>query len=227
MYLVSKKDLQQEGRTSWSLRQFSRPIAVVGALYCIGVVTMQIFPTRSPVTINNISWTPVVAAGTLIISFITWKLYGSSHYSGPIRALTKWEAGVELDLDSTLHMSTQRPTATVMVPTEHNKPHSSQLEVRSAHTVSVNSARTATMMSSGEWAAAPFSTADNEVARDLGLSSSGSAASFPSGGTSATRSTGPSVSFALNTMGRVPEADDEGDGLGAGPRAERARGRSV
>lgn len=210
------------------MRSFSRPVAVIGAVYCLAVVTMQIFPTKSPVTVHNVSWTPVVVVGTLLISLVTWKLYGSRHYSGPIRALTKWEAGVELDLDSTLQMSTQRPTQTMLVPTEYSKQQvPTEPDVRSANTVSVNSARTASIASGGEWAAAPFSTVDSEVARDLGLSfSSGSASSHPSGGTGATRSTGPSVSFALNTtaMGRVPEADDEGDGLGAGPRA---RGRSV
>ncbi|BEI89876.1 uncharacterized protein CcaverHIS019_0212380 [Cutaneotrichosporon cavernicola] len=223
LYLFSKKDLQQEGRTSWSLRRFSRPIAVIAALYCSAVVTMQIFPTRSPVTVNSISWTPVVVAGTLLISLITWKLYGSRHYSGPIRALTKWEAGVELDLDSTLQMSTQRPSRTVLVPTEYNKPPNLEADVRSANTVSVNSARTASIASGGEWAAAPFSTVDSEVAHDLGLSfSSGSATSHPSGVTGVTRSSGPVVSFAINTMGRVAEADDEGDGVGG-----RSRGRSV
>ncbi|GMK59081.1 hypothetical protein CspeluHIS016_0700960 [Cutaneotrichosporon spelunceum] len=215
LYLFSKKDLQQEGRTSWSLRQFSRPVAVIGAVYSIAVVTMQIFPTKSPVTVNSISWTPVVVAGTLGISFITWKLYGSRHYSGPIRALTKWEAGVEMDLDSTLQMSTQRPTRTVLVPTEYSKPQT-QPDVRSANTVSVNTARTASVVSGGEWAAAPFSTADSEVARDLGLSfSSGSAASHVATG----QGPGPSVSFAIDTMGRVPEADEDG----GRPR----RGRSV
>jgi uncharacterized protein (DUF2235 family) len=33
---------------------------------------------------------------------VTWYAYGRKHYSGPIRAVTKWETGVEIDLASTL-----------------------------------------------------------------------------------------------------------------------------
>lgn len=236
LYLFSKKDLQQEGRSAWSLRRWSRPVAAVGAVYCIAVVTVQIFPSKNPITINSISWTPVVVVGTLLISLITWKLYGSRHYSGPIRALTKWETGVELDLDSTLQMSTQRDHA----PSSGGRGSDSSLklavtpcypEVRSAGTVTINSARTASIVSGGEWAAAPFTTTGggDDIARDLGMSFSSASVSGSGGATTGSasgtsRSSGPTVSFALGTsMGRVPEVvgEEDGDGLGAGPGAAR------
>lgn len=62
-----------------------------------------------------------------LASWLTWWLYGmsrgsshttpltrpgNSHYSGPIRAVTKWETGVELDIQSTLH-SKSRSSAPV------------------------------------------------------------------------------------------------------------------
>lgn len=106
LYLMSKIDLEQEGRTSWSLRKWSRPVACVAVLFCVTIIVVQTFPGTNPVRAYNISWSPVIIAGTLLISFLTWRLYGRKHYSGPIRALTKWETGVELDLDSTLQAST-------------------------------------------------------------------------------------------------------------------------
>jgi hypothetical protein len=36
------------------------------------------------------------------LTVVTWYAYGRKHYSGPIRAVTKWETGVEIDLASTL-----------------------------------------------------------------------------------------------------------------------------
>lgn len=106
LYLMSKIDLETEGRSQWSLRRYSRPVAWVGVLFCVTIIVVQTFPGTNPVRAYNISWSPVIIAGTLFISFLTWRLYGASHYSGPIRALTKWETGVELDLDSTLQAST-------------------------------------------------------------------------------------------------------------------------
>lgn len=205
-------------------------MALVGALYCIAVITVQIFPSRNPVTVNSVSWTPVVVVGTLLITFLTWKLYGVRHYSGPIRALTKWETGVELDLDSTLQMSTQRAEASASRSEPSIKiaatPH--YPDVRTVHTVSVNSARTAeSMTSGGEWAAAPFTTTgeDNDIARDLGLSfssgsGSGGGTASGSGGSGMSRSSQPTVSFALgtSTMGRVPEEDEEDEERRRRPR---------
>jgi hypothetical protein len=64
----------------------------------------------------------VVVCGTILICVVTWWLYGDKvrgrrhsagatqvltsfllqNYSGPVRALTRWEAGAEIDLQSTL-----------------------------------------------------------------------------------------------------------------------------
>jgi len=51
------------------------------------------------------SWAPVVVCGTIVICFVTCRLYGDKNYSGPVRALTRWEAGAEIDLQSTLRMT--------------------------------------------------------------------------------------------------------------------------
>lgn len=46
----------------------------------------------------------------LLPAFALTDFPGNKHYSGPIRALTKWETGVEIDLQSALASSRSRPT---------------------------------------------------------------------------------------------------------------------
>ena len=84
------------------------------------------------------------------------RIKGSKHYSGPIRALTKWEAGVEIDLQSTLATSRSRPTGHVETQDEtgltRRRPSESSLKTDTfpgfgdvVHTVTVGSARTLEM----------------------------------------------------------------------------------
>jgi len=55
-----------------------------------------------------------VLASTGVLTVVTWYAYGRKHYSGPIRAVTKWETGVEIDLASTLGPKSR--------PSEHTRP---------------------------------------------------------------------------------------------------------
>ncbi|OCF45080.1 amino acid/metabolite permease [Kwoniella heveanensis CBS 569] len=112
LYLFSGKNLQSEGRTTWSLRRWSKPVAVIGLFYGSLLIVAQTFPGSRPVTAATMSWSPVIIVGTMILCFITWKCYGDRHYSGPIRAVTKWETGVEIDLSSALNSSRSKPSAT-------------------------------------------------------------------------------------------------------------------
>ncbi|WWC87680.1 uncharacterized protein L201_002571 [Kwoniella dendrophila CBS 6074] len=110
LYLVSKKNLLTEGRTTWSLGKASKPIAVVGFVYGLTLIIAQTFPGSRPVTAATMSWSPVIIVGTILICFVTWQSYGVRHYSGPIKAVTKWETGVEIDLSTTLGSSRSRPS---------------------------------------------------------------------------------------------------------------------
>ncbi|ODN80910.1 hypothetical protein L202_03035 [Cryptococcus amylolentus CBS 6039] len=105
LYLFSRIDLQTEGRSLWSLRKWSKPIAVVGLLYSLAVVIVQTLPGSKPVRASTMSWSPVIIVGTISMCYLTWKSYGDKHFAGPIRAITKWESGVEIDLGKTLASS--------------------------------------------------------------------------------------------------------------------------
>lgn len=54
-------------------------------------------------------------AATGVLTVVSWYAYGRKHYSGPIRAVTKWETGVEIDLASTLGPRS-RPSAMTTDP---------------------------------------------------------------------------------------------------------------
>ena len=137
LYLLSGKDLQNEGRSSWSLRSRSKIIATVGVVYGLTVIAVSMAPGSWPVTprksaframltVGNISWSPVILVGTVLVCLITWKCYGKcsplrpscsvayatgvKHYSGPIRAVTKWETGIEIDLQSAIASQRSRPS---------------------------------------------------------------------------------------------------------------------
>ncbi|WVQ73758.1 hypothetical protein IAR50_003338 [Cryptococcus sp. DSM 104548] len=105
LYLVSRIDLQTEGRSMWTLRKWSKPIAVVGLLYSLLVVIVQTLPGSKPVRASTMSWSPVIIVGTASMCYLTWKSYGDKHFAGPIRAITKWESGVEIDLGTALASS--------------------------------------------------------------------------------------------------------------------------
>ncbi|ORY27495.1 amino acid permease-domain-containing protein [Naematelia encephala] len=159
LYLFSKLDLQTEGRSSWSLRKFSKPFGVIGVIYGIVITVVECLPSRRPVTVASISWGPIVMVGTGLLCLITWKLYGAKHYSGPIRAMTKWQTGVEIDLQSTLasRSKTSAPTSDIgrerptdsSLKLDGDDPFFSEIEP----TVTVASARTIDShdISSAEW----------------------------------------------------------------------------
>ncbi|WVR03997.1 hypothetical protein IAU60_000996 [Kwoniella sp. DSM 27419] len=164
LYLWSGKDLQTEGRSSFSLRRWSKPVAVIGLLYGTLLIIAQTFPGHKPVTAATMSWSPVIIVGTCLLSFVTWKCYGDRHYSGPIRAVTKWETGVEIDLSTALGGAKSRPSGHGLASTQDGHGHTpgrvseteSSLKLALephmpsvVHTVTVDSGHTVELTSTG------------------------------------------------------------------------------
>ena len=58
LYLLSGKDLQNEGRSSWSLRSRSKIIAAVGVVYGLTVIAVSMAPGSFPVTARTYISTP-------------------------------------------------------------------------------------------------------------------------------------------------------------------------
>ncbi|WVO13217.1 hypothetical protein L204_100830 [Cryptococcus depauperatus] len=155
LYLFSKIDLQTEGRSLWSLRRWSKPVAVIGLLYALAVVIAQTLPGSTPVTADTMSWSPVIIVGTIMMCYVTWRCYGDRNFAGPIRAITKWESGVEIDLSTTLASSRSRSSNSQTLPSEGRGNSSLKLALSPYHpTVTVQSAQESGVGSDGLWTSA-------------------------------------------------------------------------
>lgn len=113
------------------------------------------------------SWSPVIIAGTGVMCYVTWKCYGDKHFAGPIRAITKWESGMEIDLSTTLASSRSRHSG---FPQDQATNDSLKLALSpyypsgiegSGADVTVQSAAGSGITSEGEWTSA--SESDNTI----------------------------------------------------------------
>lgn len=106
LYATSKLSLQYEQRTQFTLRRWSKPMAVVAALWMLMNIVQGCFPTSvwtafdsGQASVGQPSFFPFAVIGMLIVMALSWVLYGRRHYVGPIRSMTKWSAGVEIGPD--------------------------------------------------------------------------------------------------------------------------------
>ncbi|KAI8443752.1 amino acid permease-domain-containing protein [Phakopsora pachyrhizi] len=99
IYLTCEKDvLEYDGRNVWRIRWLSRPCAWISVFALTCVLILMAFPTGLPITSDNWSWSPLILISLTIISTFTWVSYGSDRYVGPIRSITFWSTGQELDI---------------------------------------------------------------------------------------------------------------------------------
>ncbi|KLT41810.1 hypothetical protein CC85DRAFT_328672 [Cutaneotrichosporon oleaginosum] len=108
LYVLSRLDLSLIGRETFSLGRLSRPCAWITILW-LALGTVQ---GSMPGTVSNgsaeffdgdaskavLSYLPMVFGGMLVVMLATWFLYGRRHYVGPIRTLTLWTTGQDIDL---------------------------------------------------------------------------------------------------------------------------------
>ncbi|KAG0139273.1 hypothetical protein CROQUDRAFT_666734 [Cronartium quercuum f. sp. fusiforme G11] len=109
LYLCSDKDaMRQDGRNTWTLRTWSRPLAAISLIFLASICVVFSTPSSSQINIHTWSWDPVVVVALVSFSMMTWMFYGQSHYAGPVKSLTVWTAGQEVELPNKV--------ARVMVP---------------------------------------------------------------------------------------------------------------
>lgn len=98
-YLLAEKGVyDRDGRNVWALRGFSKPLAFLST--CFLVVSLIIYggPSKWPVTKNTFPWALVAVPGIMLISLVFWFIYGKSHFVGPVKSLTTWTVGYEVEL---------------------------------------------------------------------------------------------------------------------------------
>ncbi|CAK9782617.1 hypothetical protein CC85DRAFT_284014 [Cutaneotrichosporon oleaginosum] len=107
LYVFSGLDLRYIGRSEFSLGKISKPCACVAIAWLI----LSLIQGSMPLTEFNgtamfrehkkgeqiISWLPMTIGGMLVVILASWFLYGRHHYVGPIRAITIWATGQDID----------------------------------------------------------------------------------------------------------------------------------
>ncbi|CAK9785795.1 hypothetical protein CC85DRAFT_303523 [Cutaneotrichosporon oleaginosum] len=102
LYILSHLDLRLVGRPEFNLGRFSRPLARIAVAWLIvstiqGLLPLTDHAYKKGDSANNMSYLPIFIGCMLLIMLVTWFLYGKRHYSGPIRALTIWATGTDID----------------------------------------------------------------------------------------------------------------------------------
>lgn len=106
LYLFSKLDLQYEGRSQFTLRKWSKPSAAISSAWMLLAIVQGFFPLCIWTTMyaygvdvssnKTPSFFPWAFIGMIVVMTLSWFLYGRRHFVGPVRAMTKWTAGVEI-----------------------------------------------------------------------------------------------------------------------------------
>lgn len=106
LYLFSHLDLQYEGRSQFTLRKWGKPSAAISAFWMLLAIVQGFFPLCIWTTMyhkgidvvsnKTPSYFPWAFIGMIVVMAVSWFLYGRRHFVGPVRAMTKWTAGVEI-----------------------------------------------------------------------------------------------------------------------------------
>lgn len=98
IYLSCDPDvLEYDGRNVWRIPNFSRACTWISVLSLIVVLLLMACPHGLPITIENWSWSPCITLIFTCASSIGWITYGNTRYIGPIKSITFWTTGQEVD----------------------------------------------------------------------------------------------------------------------------------
>ncbi|GAA5963162.1 hypothetical protein JCM8115_001040 [Rhodotorula mucilaginosa] len=102
IYLACSSDvLRGDGRAQWTLRGLSQPLCIPVVVFLGTFIVVMCLPTAYPITSLSVSYASAVLVGVLLLSSISWVVYGNRNYAGPIKTMTRWTIGAEVDLPST------------------------------------------------------------------------------------------------------------------------------
>ncbi|KAK7045424.1 polyamine transporter tpo5 [Paramarasmius palmivorus] len=68
----------------WSLGRFGLPINAFAFLYSVFVIVLSCFPTSPPAGLRDANWAPVIWAGVIVLSMVTYALHGRKHFTPPV-----------------------------------------------------------------------------------------------------------------------------------------------
>lgn len=71
----------------WTLGKWGMPVNIFAVLFCAFTCIFVPFPTKIPVTIDNMPWAGPVLGGLTIILVFDWFIRGRNHFKGPLKEL--------------------------------------------------------------------------------------------------------------------------------------------
>ncbi|WAR60051.1 hypothetical protein PtB15_11B693 [Puccinia triticina] len=99
IYLFCERGVyDQDGRNVWRLKSFSKPLTLISVLFLLLLLACYSGPAGYPLTSKTFPIAPLAALGCLMISLVFWFTYGRNHFIGPIKSLSTWSVGFEIDL---------------------------------------------------------------------------------------------------------------------------------
>ncbi|PLW22515.1 hypothetical protein PCANC_18609 [Puccinia coronata f. sp. avenae] len=99
LYVFSEKDVyNRDGSNAWTLGRLSKPMACISIFFLTLQMAIHCTPLGWPVTPRTFPYPPFFLVGAVLISVVFWFLYGRSHYAGPIKSLTTWTLGYEVEI---------------------------------------------------------------------------------------------------------------------------------
>lgn len=102
LYLLCDKDvLNRDGRNVWTLQKWSRPLAYLVLLLGILRLFLGAFPLDSESIGRQFparAVSTVSIPGITIMGIVAWFVYGRRHYVGPIKSISVWTTGQEVEI---------------------------------------------------------------------------------------------------------------------------------
>lgn len=115
IYLCCDKDvLQYDGRNVWNLRGLSRPCAWISLIFLTFALCLMACPTGLPISAATWSWSPLFLFAVTAWGTTTWMIYGQDRYVGPVKSITLWTTGQEVEFPykkTTAKLTSQAPKA--------------------------------------------------------------------------------------------------------------------
>ncbi|POW18922.1 hypothetical protein PSHT_05283 [Puccinia striiformis] len=110
-----KDVLYRDGRNFWTLQQWSRPLAWLAFITLLIQMVMGGFPTEPKAAGPQFLARAVSSASIPLVALlatVSWFLYGRAHYVGPIKSITVWTTGQEVELPRAGDGIISNPTST-------------------------------------------------------------------------------------------------------------------
>lgn len=68
----------------WDLGRWGLTVNIVGLLYCMFALFWALWPSETPVTVDNFNWSVVIFGVVFVLSLVMYAVKGRREYNGPV-----------------------------------------------------------------------------------------------------------------------------------------------